>query len=162
MDVNVGLMLTGWRDLNSSFLLVLTFKWNGLQDAELLEDRHEKYDNHSDGEQLHALDAHDVRAKGARSGPSLDTKPWQTKARTSPSHTEPCPSTGELGSFRNHSGQVCCPEHSKRTSESGRWLLYSQHLRKPGKRLETDINEKRSANPRRNRSSATKTLICAQ
>lgn len=43
-------------------MLALTFKWgNGLQDAKLLENSHEKNDDHSDGQQLHVLDAHDFQ-----------------------------------------------------------------------------------------------------
>lgn len=40
----------------------LTFKGgNGLQDAKLLKNCHEKDDDHADGKQLHALDPHDFR-----------------------------------------------------------------------------------------------------
>lgn len=38
----------------------ITFEWgHRLQDAKLLENCHEEYDDHADGEQLHALDPHD-------------------------------------------------------------------------------------------------------
>lgn len=60
-----------YRDLRWA----LTFKrGHGLQDAKLLENCHEKNNDHTDGKQLHALDPHDCRTGGAHSGPSLQEK----------------------------------------------------------------------------------------
>jgi len=44
---------------NCKYVLALTFKGNGFQDAKLLENGHENDDNDTDGKQLHALDPHD-------------------------------------------------------------------------------------------------------
>lgn len=76
----------------------LTFKGrHGLQDAKLLENRHEEDDDHTDGEQFHALDPHDSWlgvggwGGGGFSGPSLrETWPGEgAEGRSRPGRVNP-------------------------------------------------------------------------
>lgn len=85
-------LLAFWRSLPGILCIqprglgwTLTFKWrHGLQDAKLLENCHEKDDDHTNGKQFHSLDPHDSWMEGVAefSGPSLcETWPSQRAER---------------------------------------------------------------------------------
>lgn len=89
--------------------LALTFKrGNGLQDAKLLKNCHEKDDDHTNGKQLHALDPHDFRL-GAPQGQAFKAWPGEgdeiksEKARVKRSPPSPQQQVFSRG-FGNQSG----------------------------------------------------------